>query len=254
MSKKSVWICGMLILLMAPSSQPRAQAGSKHVRKTIKTYWQDELHRPWNDLSFQMAIRIDPVYAQSLGESEISSDDDQAPLKYAVGEWHYFSLKSDGAGTYAEPEVLVYSDKDDPITYQIELQKGSRSVPFAFGSGKLEARNGMPNSSTIGLKQNNAIMLKDWLMIAAVLLVGAILLYILIFRWLFSGLLFNHRWPVSKAEHFTWSMSLLGMLGLAAALTLFYLGPRLETWIIIGVMGAFWLLHAIVWMASGKEA
>jgi uncharacterized membrane protein HdeD (DUF308 family) len=49
-------------------------------------------------------------------------------------------------------------------------------------------------------------------------------------------------------------MSLLGMLALAAGLTLFYLGPRLETWVIIGVMGAFWLLHAIVWLAAGKEA
>ena len=86
------------------------------------------------------------------------------------------------------------------------------------------------------------------------MLTGAILVYVLIFRWLFNGLLFKRRWAVPGAEHFTWSMSLLVMLALAAALTLFYLGPRLETWIIIAVMGAFWLLHGVVWLVSGKEA
>jgi hypothetical protein len=253
MRKKSSFVIGLLLLLICCSSAAQAQGSNKFIRKQLKQYWQDQNHRPWNDLSYQLAIRVDPLYAQSLGQNEIASDD-TPPLLFAVGEFHYFGLKSDAAGTYADLEVLVYADKDDPVTYQVELQKNGKSVPFAFGSSKVEVRNNTPNLGTVGLKQSNAIFMKDWMIIAGVLLIGAILLYLLVFRWLFRGLLFNRRWGVSSAEHFTWSMSLLGMLALAAGLTLFYLGPRLETWIIIGVMGAFWLLHAIVWLASGKEA
>jgi hypothetical protein len=248
--KIAVWFS--LLLLLATLAADVGAQSNKFARKTLKEYWQDQLHRPWNDLSYQMAVRIDPQYAMTLGENEISSEDNPA-LKYAVGEWHLFSLKGDANGTYAEPEVLVYADKDEPVTYQVELQKNGRSVPFAFGSSRFDVRNDTVGG-TSGIKQFNAIFLKDWMIVAAALLLGAILLYVLVFRWLFRGLLFARRWNVSRAEHFTWSMSLLGMLALAAALTFFYLGPRLETWIIIGVMGAFWLLHAIVWLASGKEA
>jgi hypothetical protein len=253
MGKKIFLLFGLLLLVIAGTGVARAQGSNKFTRKQLKQYWQDQNHRPWNDLSYQLAIRIDPLYAQSLGQNEITSDD-APPLIYAVGEWHYFSLKSDAVGTYADLEALVYADKDDPVTYQVELQKNGKSVPFAFGSSKVEVRNTTPNLGPLGLKQNNTIFWKDWMIMAGVLLIGAILLYLLVFRWLFKGLLFNRHWGVSSAEHFTWSMSLLGMLAQAAGLTLFYLGPRLETWVIIAVMGAFWLLHAIVWLASGKEA
>lgn len=252
MTRKTIALFGLFVLLTMLAADARAQS-NKFVRKTVKQYWQDQLHRPWNDLSYQLAVRIDPQYAMTLGANEISSDDDPA-LKYAVGEWHFFSLKSDANGTYAEPEVLVYADKDEAVTYQVELQKDGKSVPFAFGSSRVDVRNDTASLGTAGIKPYNRIFLKDWMIIAAVLLLGAILLYVLVFRWLFRGLLFSRRWQVARAEHFTWSMSLLGMLALASALTLFYLGPRLETWIITGVMGAFWLLHAIVWLASGKEA
>jgi hypothetical protein len=246
-------LSSLLVVIAACTGVIQAQGSNKFTRKQIKQYWYDQNHRPWNDLNYQLAIRIDPQYALVLGLNEIASDD-TPPLTYAVGEWRYFSLKSDAVGTYADLEVLVYADKEDPVTYQVELQKNGRSLPFASGSSKVEVRNSTPNLPPGGVATPNAIFLKDWMIIAGVLLLGAILLYVLVFRWLFRGLLFNRRWGVSSAEHFTWSMSLLGMLALAAGLTLFYLGPRLETWIIIGVMGAFWLLHAIVWLASGKEA
>jgi hypothetical protein len=254
MKHKSCFLFGLSLLLICCSGVTWAQVTNKFVRKQVKGYWRDQMQRPWNDLSYQMAIRIDPVYAQSLGNTNEIASDETPQLVYAVGEWHYFSLKSDANGTYADVDVLVYADKDDPVAYQVELQKNGKAVPFTSGSSKVEIRNNTPSLPTIGLRQSNAIFLKDWMIIAGVLLIGAILLYLLVFRWLFRGLLFNRRWGVSSAEHFTWSLSLLGMLAIAAGLTLFYLGPRLETWIIIGVMGAFWLLHAGVWLASGKEA
>ena len=255
MKRAVIVLSSLLVVIAACTGVIQAQGSNKFTRKQVKEYWRDQMQRPWNDLTYQMAIRIDPVYAQSLGGTNEISSDETPPLVYAVGEWHYFSLKSDAIGTYADVDVLVYADKDDPVTYQVELQKNGKAVPFISGSSsKVEIRNNTPNLPIIGINRPNAIVLKDWMIIAGVLLIGAILLYLLVFRWLFRGLLFNRRWGVSSAEHFTWSMSLLGMLALAAGLTLFYLGPRLETWIIIGVMGAFWLLHAIVWLASGKEA
>ena len=242
----------ILTLIFICSSEAEAQ--NKYQKKSIQVTWRDGRGDAWSDLDCQMAIRIDPQYAATLNASEISSDDNP-PLAYAIGEWHYFSLKNDGARTYAEPDVLVYADKADPVTYQIELQKDKKSLPFTQGStSKLDVSNDSPNLD-VGVEQVNTPQLRDWLIVAGAILVGAILLYVIVFRWLFSGLLFNRRWAVSKAEHFTWSLSLILLLALGAVMTLFYkpFGPRLETWLIIGVLGAFWFLHAIVWMVSGKE-
>jgi len=244
----------LLFVLLTPlafvAGDARGQ-GKEFELKTVKQYWLDDHRRPWNDLGYQMAVRIAPEDAKSL-VAEVAIDN--PPIKYAVGEFHLFSLKRDAGGTFADVDYLVYKDSPDPIIYQIELRKGDRSVPIVFGASKVEMRNDSPNPPPVGLKQSNAIFLKDWLFIGGVMLVGLILIYVLAFRWLFNGLLFKRRWPVPGAEHFTWSVGLLMLMGLSAALTLFYLGPRLETWIIIGVLGAFWLLHAIVWLVSGKEA
>jgi len=244
----------VLVILAFGGNVIHAQTKEFQLKK-LKQYWLDQNNRPWSDLGYQMAVRIDPEYAKELGTDEISSDDPTLPqIKYEVGKWHLFGLKRDANGTYADVDYLVYKDSSDAVTYQIELQKGQRAAPFASGTSRFDVRNDTVQPKAINIKQSNAISLKDWLFIGGVMLIGAILVYVLIFRWLFNGLLFKRRWAVPGAEHFTWSMSLLIMLALAAALTLFYIGPRLETWIIIAVMGAFWLLHAVVWMVSGKEA
>lgn len=246
-----VLLC-LLALCFGTSLSVHGQT-KEFVLKKLKQYWVDKYHQPWNDLSYQMAVRIDPQYAESLGTDEISID--TPPLKYAIGEWHKFSLQRDAKGTFAEVDYLVYKDSTDPVIYQVELQKNGKAAAFVNGSkSKIEVSNDSVEQKPINLDQSNAIFLKDWLLIAGILLAGAILIYVLVFRWLFAGLLFKRRWGVPSAEHFTWSMSLLLMLGIAAALTLLYLGPRLETWIIIGLMGFFWFVHAVVWLVSGKEA
>jgi hypothetical protein len=245
-----VLLCCLLIICgMASNTFGQSK---EFIIKTLKQYWVDNNNQPWNDLSCQMAVRIDPQYAKDLGADEISIDN--PPIKYATGEWRYYSLQRDAKGTFAEINYLVYKDSTDPVIYQVELQKNGKSIAFAKGTSKMEVRNDSVDQRPLMLKDSNSIFLKDWLLIAGVLLAGAGLIYVLIFRWLFAGLLFKRRWAVPSAEHFTWSMSLLLMLGIASALTLLYLGPRLETWIIMGLMGVFWLLHAIVWLVSGKEA
>jgi hypothetical protein len=243
--------CGFFCLLALMPGLARGQT-NEFVVKRVRQYWQDQNKQPWNDLTYRMAVRIDPQYAKALGADEIASSD--SAIKYTTG-WQYYTLQSDSKGTYADVDYLVYKDRSDPVVYQIELQKNGKAPPFVNGSvSKVEVRNDSTPPRPLALDQANAIFLKDWLIIGAVLLLGLILVYILVFRWLFSGLLFKRQWAVTSAEHFTWSMSLLIMLGIATALTWFYLGPRLETFTIIAIMGGFWLLHAIVWLVSGKEA
>ena len=252
--RKAVLLSVMLTMLAFAVGDVSAQPREFQVKR-LKQYWVDQNRQAWNDTSYRMAVRIDPQYAKDLGTEEISTEDPQyGPIKYEIGKWLYFSLNKDAKGTYADVNYLVYKDSPDPVVYQIELQKGTRSAPFAFGSSKFEVRNDSVNPTAITIKESNKIFLKDWLFIGGMMLLGLLLVYVLVFRWLFGGLLFKRRWAVPSAEHFTWSMSLLVIMGLAAALTMFYLGPRLETWLIIGVLGAFWLLHGVVWLVSGKEA
>jgi hypothetical protein len=252
MKIKPLLLCGLVALLSLVAVEARAQQ-NEFVVKHLKEYWQDQNKQPWNDLSYKMAVRIDPQYAQELGSEEISSNDNP-PLKYTTG-WQFFTLQKDSKGTFAEVDYLVYKDSNKPIIYQIELQKDGKGVRFVNGSiSKKPVSNDTVQSPPIAVAQTNAIFWQDWLLIAGVMLAGAAIVYVLIFRWLFSGLLFRRQWAVTSAEHFTWSMSLLLLLGIAATIAWFKLGPRLETYVLIGIMGVFWLLHAVVWMVSGKEA
>jgi len=251
MKIKGVLLCLLLgLTLLSTSIQAQGQTKEFQVKK-LKQYWLDSHDQPWNDLSYRMAIRLDPLYAKDVGSDEISIQD--PPIKYTTGEWRFFSLQRDAKGTFADVDYLVYKDSPEPIGYEIELRKGNKAVPFSKGSREVKVSNdSVP--ATIRLQSANPIFLKDWLFMGGLMLVGLILVYILVFRWLFSGLLFRRRWAVPTAEHFTWSASLLVLLALASALTLFYLGPRLETWLVIGIVGAFWLLHGVVWLVSGKQA
>lgn len=252
MKHKNLLIIVVLSLLALPLAANTASAQTREFQiKKLKQYWLDKNERPWSDLSYRMAVRLDPLHAKDVGD-EISVAD--PPVKYTTGEWRFYSLQRDATGTFAEVDYLVYKDSPEPIGYEVELRKDNKAAPFLKGSREVKVGNDSVIGRPIALKDANAIRLKDWLFIAGIILLGLILVYVIIFRWLFSGLLFKRRWAVSSAEHFTWSLSLLTVLALAAALTVLYLGPRLETWIIIGVLGAFWLLHAVVWVVSGKEA
>lgn len=249
------WVLSALVVCVFGEVAHAQQ--TKFTRKPLKQYWRDQNNQPWSDMTCRMAVRIDPLDAKDIPELssqvEISSDE-SPPLTYRVGEWNYFSLKTDAQGAYADVEYLVRADSPEKLPYRVELQRANGSVRFVSGTNKVEIGNDSVSPLPIGLKDLNPITWKKWLTIAGIMLLGLILVYILIFRVLFRGLLFKRRWGVPSAEHFTWSMSLLVMLALASGLTLFYLGPRLETYVIICVMGAFWLLHAVVWMVSGKEA
>jgi len=245
-------LLGVLVSFLFVAAAVQAQS-NEFVVKHLKEYWTDQNKQPWNDLSYKMAVRIDPQYAQQLGTDEISSND-SPPVKYTTG-WQFFSLQKDSKGTYAEVDYLVYKDNNKQVIYQIELQKNGKAPPFVSGAvSKKSVANDSVQGPPIALNQQNAIFWQDWLIIAGLLLVSALIIYVLVFRWLFSGLLFRRRWTVSTAEHFTWSMSLLLFLAVVTASAWFKFGPRLETFVLIGIMGAFWLLHIIVWMVSGKEA
>src|SRR5439155_7440852 len=97
--------------------------------KKLKQYWLDQNDRPWSDLSYQMVVRLDPMYSKDLGLDEISVDSPK-PIKYTTGDWLLYSLQRDAQGTYAEVDYLVYKDSSDPVSYEIELRKGNKAAPF----------------------------------------------------------------------------------------------------------------------------
>jgi hypothetical protein len=112
-------------------------------------------------------------------------------------------------------------------------------------------RNDSVAPRPLGLAPNNSILLKDWLIIAGTLVLSGLFIYVLIFRWLFKNLL-DRGHAVGSAENFTWSLSLLLWFMVGLALTVLYLGLRLETYIISGMLLFFWFLHAIVWLLGKK--
>src|SRR5215470_17235275 len=114
--------CLVMALVAGLAEKARSQTPDKFVKKTLRQYWLDQNHKPWSDLSYEMAVRIDPQYAEPLPHEVIESDANP-PLSYTVGEFRYFSLKRDSKGTYADVPFLVYENKSDPIIYQRELKK-----------------------------------------------------------------------------------------------------------------------------------
>lgn len=230
-----------------------AQPTEEFVVKTQKVPWLDQNNQPWSDLSCKLAVRLDPQFASNLGlarNDEITGSDNPA-VKFTTSP-QLFSLRSEGGQTFAEVPFLVFKNKTDAVVYQIELQREGRAVVFAPGSSSkysISNNSPAPRAGVAGIP--NPTQLKDWLIVVGVLLVSALFIYFLIFRGLFKGLL-GRGWTTSSAENFTASLSLLLWFVAGLALTFVYLGPRLETYIISGLLALFWLMHGVVWLVSKK--
>jgi len=165
--KSKATILVLLWTLIFPSVIAFGQGKEFQVKK-LKQYWRDEHEQPWNDLSYQMAVRLDPLYAKDLGVDEISVDN--PPVKYTTGDWRFYSLQRDAQGTYAEVDYLVYKDSPDFISYEIELRKGNKAAPFLKGSREVKVNNDSA-PRPISLKESNPIFLKDWLFMGGVMLI-----------------------------------------------------------------------------------
>ncbi|MGH9838377.1 MAG: hypothetical protein ACREEM_06300 [Blastocatellia bacterium] len=252
--KRLLWLLTLLAMPGVYAQDAYGQQPRRFVRKAMRQYWLDGQDKPWNDLSYQMAVRIDPSDATGLPGNEISSDDNP-PLKYTVGEWKYFSLKQDGQGTYADVEYLVYANTDDPITYRIEIQKNGASPRFKRpGEGMISVSNSSPSRAPISLADLNPILFWDWLKFVLVWIGGVLIFYLLVFRLFFETLL-RRGWSVSRAEHSTAALTLLLIIGWAfiVAIALFGWRPNYN-WVFGALAGFFVLYLIIVLMSRRREA
>src|SRR2546423_9095518 len=197
---KKILLCALLTLGILSLHETYGQSPKEFTVIKARQYWVDKDKKNWEDTSYVMRVSLHPEYAQSLGTQEISAGN----LKFSTGSWKGWKLQKDAKGTYAEGDVLVYKDSPEPIIYQVELWKpgpGGQSgvtVPFANNaSSKWPVSNKGVASGPIPTAIANSPWgsVKDkWMIIVGVLLLGAIMIYFLIFRWLFAGLLHQQRW------------------------------------------------------------
>jgi hypothetical protein len=251
--KQAIFAIAIYAACFSGMYEGRAQSTDKFKKITVTRYWTDRNNQPLN-FDAKVSLTLSSDEADKLGgDDKISADG----ITYDFNTPHSFPIRRDQNGrTFANYEVLVFADKDDFLKYSISLidANGAR-LGLIRGTKDFEEFNRYSAGTGVNRTEKpNRILFKEWAIVLGLLLLSGLLLYFLISRWLFKVLLMKYKWPTAKAEHFTWSIVLLGLLAVATALTMAYLGPRFETWIVVGVVGAFWLLHAIVWAASGKEA
>lgn len=230
-----------------------AQSQFKFEKRTIRETWTDKAGKPLNyDAEVQLKLSADQ-FDQIGGVTEITADG----LTYNIQDSKSFPILKDSAGnTFAQYDVLVFADKDDSIKYDISLidKRTGQANGLTNGTKSYEEYNRKSGNASLKKTQKyNKIVLMDWLIICGTLLLSGLLLYFLVSRLLFKTLLMKYKWTTTKAEHFTWSITLLGMLAISAVLAVTFIGPRIETWFLVGVVAMFWILHAIVWAVSRDD-
>lgn len=237
-------------------------AGQEFTTVRRKRYVYDANGRPWVNLDCRYTVKLYPEVNPDLGgRDEVSVQKDGREIKFTTGTPVAYKLQQDDNGTYAEVDFVVFSDPNKAVVYQQGIWNPAtkKEVPNIRKDGaRLEMRNdNKSGSGTLEMKDPNGItdiFKQKWWVIVGALALGAVLVWFLIFRWLFSGLLLKRKWGVSSAQNFTRSLAALLMLGILVALAIFYLGFRVETYVIIGLMGALAILTGAVGLVSGKHA
>ncbi len=247
----------MFLVFALPAGEAVAQDPNELTVNIQNLYIVDAYGKPWSDLACQIRVKLDPDYTKDLPSQELSVEKPAA--SFNGGAWKYYRLEKDERGSYARVPWIVFKNNNNPVHYMYEVFNPAtkNTVPFLKPNlSKLEVRNTtkvFPLGETKSPNDFLSILKGNWYIIAGILVLGALLVYFLIFKWLFSGLLLRRRWGVGSAQNFTMSMGILIMLAIIVGLSLYYLGMRPETWIILGIMAALWLLHGVVWLVSGNR-
>jgi hypothetical protein len=236
-------------------------AGQEFTTVRRKRYVYDANGRPWADLNCRYTLKLMPEVNPDLaGRDEVSVQKDGREVKFNTGTPVAYKLQQDDKGTYADVEFVVFSDPNKAVVYQQGVwdpatKKDVRNI--RKDGARLEMRNDNKASPDTTVAQSNCltcVLAQKWWVIAGALVLGAVIVWFVIFRWLFSGLLLRRKWGVSSAQNFTRSLAALVMLGILVGLSVVYLGLRVETYVIIGLMGAFLILTCAVGLVSGKHA
>jgi len=257
MNRKSPLLFLSLLLCLLAFGEARAQEDPRELTvKPVEFYVYDFYGKPWSRLTDQVRIKLDPEFAGELGASDISVPNSN--FSFSANSVKPYRLEKNSSGTYARIPWIVFKNNNNPVRYIVEVYDTQARRPVAWlrpVNGKVERRN---NSAGIGgiLREANSVggtFFNNWYIFAGVIFLGALLIYFLILKWLFSGLMLRRRWGASSAQNFTFSLSILMMLAIIVGLALYFYGMRPETWIILGIMAALWLLHGVVWLVSGNK-
>lgn len=237
-------------------------AGQEFTTVKRRRYVYDANGRPWADLDCKYTLKLFPeVNSDLAGRDEITAQNKEGrDVRFNTGTPIAFKLQQDDQGTYADVDFVVFNDPNKVVVYQQGIWNPAtrKDVPNIHKDGaRLEMRNDAKSgSASVGVSEQNGLWVtfkQKWWVIVGALILGAVLIWFLIFRWLFSGLLLRHKWSVGSAQNFTRSLAALLMLGILVALSIFYLGFRIETYVIIGLMGALLILSGGVWLVAGSK-
>lgn len=244
------------LLLVSAAGAARGQGQDERFAVTQQPiYLMDANGKPWSDLSCQLRVKLDSEHTRELGADEISVERPQT--SFSSGTWKLYNLEQDSKGTFARVNWIVHKANNDPVFYQIELYNPAsrNAVPWQRpGSSRVMMRNNVaPQAGQLAqLNSVASVFKRNWLIFALVLVGSALLVYFLILRFLFSGLL--HRdWGAASAQYVTWVISLALVLLAAAGWSYVYLGARVETWVMLALTGATALLLAVVLAVAGTK-
>lgn len=244
------------LLLISAAGAARGQGQDERFTVTQQPiHLMDANGKPWSDQSCQLRVKLHSEHTRELGADEISVE--RPPTSFSSGTWKLYNLEQDSKGTFARVNWIVHKANNDPVYYQIELYNpASRTaVPWQRpGASKVMMRNNVaPQPGQLAqLNSVGSVFRSNWLIFALVLVGSALLVYFLILRFLFSGLL--HRdWGAASAQYVTWVISLALVLLAAAGWSYVYLGARVETWVMLALAGATVLLLGVVLAVAGTK-
>lgn len=255
--KRPLLLCLAIGMLFALQSTARAQ---EFVVARCNMYITDKNGQPWSDLSNRLIVGLHPEHTQELPNGEVAANNEQGrEVKFTSGPPKQYTLVKDPQGrTYATVEWVVWNDPGKQVVYRVGVLDPATKREISIlreGGTKLVMRNDKkcpPVTRANALNNLWSIIKRNWIVITAVMLLGILLAYFLVFRWMFAGLL-RRQWGVGAAQNLTWALSLLVILAFIAGLAVYLLGMRVETYALLGLAGASLLLVLLVGLISGSK-
>lgn len=221
----------------------------KYDIKQVKVTVLDRSGAAWTDTTAYLGVRLDSAKKENLEEQEISA----GTISYGIGEeYKRYSLRIEAGACLADVPFVVYKDADKPIYYELTLlrKEGERYTSVPLSTRLLAISSTSRDRMTVNATITRPMLVSDWLLYGGIMLASAVMVYVLFFRWLFSVLLFQHNWPVSRAEYFTTSLSLLFLVAVFGFLLVLFIPQTVVTWTILSLLALLWAGHAVVWALS----
>ncbi|HEX5708921.1 MAG TPA: hypothetical protein VFX96_16595 [Pyrinomonadaceae bacterium] len=257
--KRTLLTCFALAMLFALPTAARAQDGEFIVAR-CNMYITDKNGQPWSDLTNRLIVGLHPEHTQELPNGEAGANNEQGrEVKFTSGPPKQYELRKDASGrTFATVDWVVFNDPNRQVVYRVGVLDPATKREISIlreGGTKLVMKNDKkcpPVTKANALNNLWSIIKRNWIVIASVMLLGILLAYFLVFRWMFAGLL-KKGWGVGAAQNLTWALSLLVILAFIAGLAVYMLGMRVETYALLGLAGATLLLVLLVGLISGSK-